>query len=240
MPGGAYVALSGMRARAAQLDRVAADIANVGTSGYRATRTSSVVAERPFFERALDSAIDVVNGPDSVDFTPGALVSTGRDLDCAIDGKGFFVLQTPDGPRYTRNGHFSRAANGELASSDGSIVLGEGNVPIPIADGKVDIEPDGSVKVNGALAGRLRVVDFADAALLAREQGERFSGPALTEARRATGLVRGGSVEGSNVSVVDRVAELTQISASFEALNRGISVLLNDLDGRVISELGRK
>ena len=239
MPGGAYIALSGMRARADQLDRLAADLANVGTSGYKAARTGSMAAERPFL-RALDSAVDVVNGPARVDFTPGALARTGRDLDCAIDGPGFFVLQTPAGTRYTRNGHFNRSASGELTASDGSVVLGANDAPIAIPNGKISIEPDGSVRVNGAVAGRLRVADFADRGALVREQGERFSGPALSEARPGAGLVRGGSIEESNVSVVDRVAQLAQLTASFEALNRGISVLMNDLDGRVISELGRK
>jgi flagellar basal-body rod protein FlgF len=240
MSGGMYVALSGMRARTAQLDRVAADIANVGTSGYKSERTSSVPAERPFFQGALDSAVDVANGPAKVDFTPGTLTSTGRDLDCAIDGRGFFVLQTPAGPRYTRNGHFTRSASGELAADDGSFVLGQNDARIPVGDGKVVVEADGSVKVNGTLAGRLRVVDFADTTGLTREQAERFAGPALAEARESTAEVRGGAIEGSNVSTMERVAQMTQISRSFEALNRGISVLMNELDGRAISELGRR
>lgn len=240
MSGGMYVALSGMRARAAQLDRVAADIANVGTSGYKAERTSSMPAERPFFQGALDSAVDVVSGPASVDFAPGTLAATGRDLDCAIDGPGFFVLQTPAGIRYTRNGTFNRSASGDLAASDGSLVLGRNGARIPIGDGRVVIDADGSVRVNGAPAGRLRIVDFADSSGLTREQGERFAGPPLTDARDAPGAVRAGSIEGSNVSSLNRVAQLAQLSRNFEVLNRGISVLLNDLDSRAISEFGRK
>lgn len=240
MSGGMYVALSGMRARTAQLDRVAADLANLGTSGYKAERGSSMPAERPFFQGALDSAVDVVSGPARVDFTPGTLTSTGRDLDCAIDGRGFFVLQTPAGPRYTRNGHFTRSASGDLAADDGSCVLGQNGARIPIGDGKVVVEADGSVRVNGTEAGRLHIVDFADTTGLTREKGERFGGPALTDARETTAQVRAGVIEGSNVSTVERVAQMTQISRSFEALNRGISVLMNDLDGRAISELGRK
>jgi flagellar basal body rod protein FlgG len=229
-----------MRARAAQLDRIAADISNVGTSGYKAERTSSMSAERPFFENALDTAVDVVSVPGRVNFEPGSLVATGRDLDCAIDGRGFFVLQTPAGPRYTRNGQFTRAATGDLAASDGSLVLGQENERIQVGDGRVEFGPDGSVRVNGAVAGRLRIVDFPDATVLTREQGERFAGPPPTQAREAPGVVRSGSIEGSNVSLTERMAQLTQLQHTFEALNRGISVLMNDLDGRAISELGRK
>ncbi len=240
MSGGMYIALSGMRARTVQLDWVAADIANVGTNGYKAEHASSMPVERPFFQGALDSAVDVVSGPAQVDFTPGTLTSTGRDLDCAIDGRGFFVLQTPSGPRYTRNGHFMRSASGDLAADDGSFVLGQNGARIAIGDGKVDIAADGSVNVNGTTAGRLRIVDFADTTGLTREQAERFGGPALTEARDTTAEVRGGAIEGSNVSTVNRIAQMTQISRSFEALNRGISVLMNDLDARAISQLGPK
>ncbi|RPJ69712.1 MAG: flagellar hook basal-body protein [Acidobacteria bacterium] len=240
MSGGAYVALSGMRARSAQLDRLAADIANVGTSGYKAARTSAAAAERPAFDRTLDAAVDVVNAADRVDFAPGALVSTGRDLDLAIDGPGFFVLQTAAGPRYTRNGQFTRAASGQLSASDGSPVLGEDNRPIAIGRGRVEVEADGSVRVDGAGVGRLRLVDFADRSALARDGDERFAGLASLAAIPASGRVRAQAIEGSNVSVADRVAELAQVSAGFEALNRGIGVLMNELDGRVISELGRR
>lgn len=240
MSGGLYVALSGMRTRSAQLDRVAADIANVGTSGYKSERAGSVPAERPYFDGALDAAVDVVSGPARVDFTPGTLTTTGRDLDCAIDGPGFFALQTPAGPRYTRNGHFTRAAGGYLAADDGSPVLGQTGARIPIGVGPVAIDADGTVKVNGAVAGRLRLVDFADTTALAREQGGRFAGPPLSQARTAAGAVRAGAIEASNVSTMERVAQLTQISRNFEALNRGIGVLVNDLDGRAISELGRR
>ncbi len=87
MPGGAYSALSGMRMRLDDLDRLAADLANVGTAGYKTERTSTEEARRAFAS-ALDSAIDVTQGGRKTNFGAGAIASTGRDLDMAIEGQG--------------------------------------------------------------------------------------------------------------------------------------------------------
>src|SRR5262245_24857932 len=105
MPGGAYSALSGMRMRLDDLDRLAADLANVGTAGYKTERTSTEESRRAFAS-ALDSAIDVTQGGHKTNFMPGTIASTGRDLDLAIEGPGFFEVETPGGTRYTRAGNF--------------------------------------------------------------------------------------------------------------------------------------
>ena len=112
MAGSQYIALSGMRARLDQLDRLAADIANVGTAGYKSERSADAQADRPQFNTVLQSAIDVTTGDRRLDVSPGTMAATGRDLDFAIDGNGFFVVETPAGTRYTRNGHFSRSNDG--------------------------------------------------------------------------------------------------------------------------------
>jgi len=118
MPGGAYSALSGMQARLADLDRLASDISNVGTSGYKSERAATVAAERPSFRAVLDSAVDVTTGGTRLDFRPGTIGTTGRDLDAAIEGAGFFVVNTPNGERYTRNGSFVRRSDGVLTTSE--------------------------------------------------------------------------------------------------------------------------
>ena len=239
MSGGAYVALSGLRVREAQLDRVASDIANAGTAGYKAERSSSRQSERPAFALALESAVDVAEGPIRVDFRPGTLAPTGRDLDFAIDGPGFFVVDTPAGPRYTRCGSFSVSPEGVLVTSDGAAVQGT-NGPIRIGAGAVTADPDGTIRVDGAPAGKVRIADFDDRGVLAREGAGRFRAPSSVTPREGKGALHGGALEQANVSIVERVAHLTELTRSFEALNRGISVLMNDLDGRAISELGRR
>jgi flagellar basal-body rod protein FlgF len=240
MAGGAYTALSGLRARVEQLDRLASDIANAGTAGYKAERATTVSAERPDFGRALQSAIDVAPGPGRYDFRGGSVVATGRELDVALDGPGFFAIDTPAGPRYTRNGQFDRRADGTLVTSDGFEVLGERGA-IRVGTGPVRIDQDGTVHAAGTVAGRLRIVDFDDYTGFAREEGGRFrAAPGRTPVEKPQAMVRAGALEQSNVSMVERMAQLTEVGRGFEALQRGLSVLMNDVDGRAINELGRR
>jgi flagellar basal-body rod protein FlgF len=239
MAGGIYVALSGMRTRADQLDRLAADIANSATAGYKAERAGAAAVNRPF-AAVLDSAVDNAPVASKIDFRPGVVAGTGRDLDMAIDGRGFFAVQTPAGVRYTRNGHFERKADGTLVTGDGMPVLGEGG-PIKLGNGEVKVQSDGTVTAGGAAAGKLQVVDFDDYQSLSREDGGRFRATTATAARSlATREVRGGALEQANVSVVERMTALTEVSRSFEALQRGVTLMANDIDGRAISELGRR
>jgi flagellar basal body rod protein FlgG len=239
MAGGAYAALSGLRARIDQLDRLASDLANAGTSGYKAERTTTVAAERPTFGAVLQSAVDVAAGPGRLDFRPGALEPTGRDLDFAIEGRGFFVVQTPEGPRYTRNGHFSRREDGTLTTGDDLPVEGDKG-PIVLGKGPVTVEADGTVRAGGIAAGTLRLVDFDDVSMLTREGTGRFRAPETATPRDAEATIKAGSLERSNVSVVERMAQLTEVSRGFEALQRGITILMNDVEGRAITELGRR
>ena len=122
MSGGAYSALSGMRTRLEELDRIASDLANIGTAGYKTERAGTVTQERESFGAALDTAVDVMQGNKKVDFAPGVIATTGNALDAAIDGNGFFSIETPAGVRYTRNGSFTRRADGLLTTSQGEPV----------------------------------------------------------------------------------------------------------------------
>ncbi|HEV8210289.1 MAG TPA: flagellar hook basal-body protein [Vicinamibacterales bacterium] len=239
MPGAQYIALSGMRTRLDELDRLANDIANVGTAGYKSERGSNLTADRPAFTDVLQSAIDVTAGGRRLDVRSGAIDPTGRDLDIAIEGDGFFTVQTAAGVRYTRNGHFSRSAEGFLTTPDGSKVLGT-NGPLQLGSGKTRVDEDGTVMSGDAAAGRLAIVRFADAGSLVRESGSilRADGLPPTPASQAT--VRVGSLEQSNVSVVERVAELTNATRSFEALQKSVSILMNDVEVRAIEVLGRR
>jgi flagellar basal body rod protein FlgG len=221
------------------LDRLAADLANTGTAGYKTERTSTEEARRAFAS-ALDSAIDVTHGGQKTNFMPGTIASTGRDLDMAIEGLGFFEIETPGGTRYTRAGNFMVQADGLLTTMDGMPVAGDsGEINVPV--GPVTVGSDGTIRVGQTIAGRVKVVSFENQDALLRESGARFRAPdglEGTEVEDARIFAR--SLEQSNVSVVERVAVMTEVSRAFEALQKGISVLMNDIDGRAIAELGRK
>jgi flagellar basal body rod protein FlgG len=228
-----------MRMRLDDLDRLAADLANAGTAGYKTERISTEEARRAFTS-ALDSAIDVRFGGRRTDFSPGTIISTGRDLDMALEGQGFFEIETPGGPRYTRAGSFTRQSDGLLTTLDGMSVMGEGG-EIRLPTGPVTLMDDGTIRVGQAVIDRVKVVTFERVEDLVRESGTRFRAPAGIEPQEAEGVrLVPGALEQSNVAVVERVAAMTEVSRAFEALQKGISVLMNDIDGRAISEFGRR
>ena len=238
MAGSQYVALSGMRTRLEQLDRLAADIANVNTAGYKTERGADAEANRPQFSNVLGSAIDVTSGSRRLDVSSGVLAPTGRDLDMAIDGQGFFVVETPQGMRYTRNGHFQRTPDGTLTSEDGAVVQGT-NGAMKLGPGEISVDSDGTVKANGVAAGKLKIVSFDNPSALVAESGAKLRSDSAAPVDVAVPSVRSGSLEQSNVSLVGRVAELTSVTRSFEALQKALSLMMNDIDGRAIEQLGR-
>jgi flagellar basal-body rod protein FlgF len=238
MGGTAYIALSGLRTRFAQLDRLASDLANTRSAGYKAERASMEAAGRPTFDAVLETAVDVRSAQVRTDFRGGEIIPTGRDLDMALDGSGFFVVQTPSGERYTRAGHFKRSADGTLTTPDGSPVMGSSG-PVQLGSEPVTIGTDGSIRSSKGELGRLRIVEFDDPKVLLRAGHTQFSA-AVTPKSATRTAVEGGALEQSNVEVVQRFAEMTEVARNFEALQRGVSLSMNEMDGRVISELGRR
>ena len=119
-------------------------------------------------------------------------------------------------------------------------VAGEsGEIRLPV--GPISITSDGTIRVGQAIAGKVKVVTFEREDSLVRESGTRFRAVDGVDGDEVEGVrILTGSLEQSNVSMVERMAVMTEVSRSFEALQKGISVLMNDIDGRAISELGRK
>jgi flagellar basal body rod protein FlgG len=238
MAGAQYIALSGMRSRLDELDRVAADIANAATAGYKAERTTDRQADRPRFDAALQTAIDVAPGGRRLDASAGPLSATGRDLDFALEGPGFFTVQTPGGLRYTRNGHFTVATDGTLTTAEGHPVAGvEG--PIKVGTGRISVDQDGTLHAGTSVAGRFALAQFADTSRMARESGALLRTDATPSPAPNTS-VKGGTLEASNVSVVHRIAELTSVSRTFQALQKALLVVMNDVDARAVDSLGRR
>jgi flagellar basal-body rod protein FlgF len=240
MPGGQYVALSGMRMRLDELDRLSIDLANAGTAGYKSERVGHETADRPAFNDALQSAIDVTTGARRLDTSSGSVEPTGRDLDVAIEGDGYFTVQTPGGDRYTRNGHFSRSVEGLLMTPTGSPVLGDDGEPIKLGAGKISFEEDGRVMHGATVAGRLAIVKFPDAGKLLHESGATMSANGQTPEPADAISIRQGSLEQSNVAVVQRISEITDVSRAFEALQKSVAVMMNDVYGQAIQQLGRR
>jgi flagellar basal body rod protein FlgG len=118
--------------------------------------------------------------------------------------------------------------------------MGEGG-PITLTPGPLAISEDGTIRSGATIAGKLQIVEFASDGEIERDSGARFRAAAGAEPTAVEGArVVGGALEQSNVSVVERMVALTEINRGFEGLQKGISVLFNDIDGRAITELGRK
>jgi flagellar basal body rod protein FlgG len=227
-----------MQTKINELDRIASDLANIHTAGYKTERTATFAAERDFAV-ALQSAVDVVTGGTRTDLTPGTITSTGRNLDVAIDGEGFFAVETARGLRYTRSGNFTRRGDGVLITVEGEPVLDQENRRIRLGPGRLEIEPGGTIRVDDAAAGRIPLwhIDEKD---LIRESGSRFRPVEGVKPRRSDAVLVPSALEQANVSMQDRMATLIEVTRSFEALQKGISMLANDIDGRAITELGRR
>jgi flagellar basal body rod protein FlgG len=241
MSGSQYIALSGLRARVDELDRIATDLANIGTAGYKGERQARIAAERASWDASLASAIDTTLGETRIDTRDGAMAPTGRPLDLALDGGGFFVIETSAGDRYTRNGHFTLDSERRLVTEDGHAVKGaDGPLVIGQREGDLNVDADGTIWNGVTQVGRLAVVEFVDPGRMTREQGTLLGagGQAATDA--AAPIVRSGSLEQSNVSVADRLAAITSVSRGYEALQKSISLLMNEVDGRAIDLLGRR
>src|SRR5271157_1406615 len=161
MDSGYYAAMTGLVARTQALDIAATNLANAQTPGYR--------AEQEYFRSALmgpdaaDSQLgQTVNnfgllGGDHLNLSQGALQQTGNPLDLAIEGEGFFQVQTPNGLRYTRDGGFHRTPRGQLVTEAGDLVLSATGQPIPVPPGDVSVGVDGSLSVAGGVVATLGV-----------------------------------------------------------------------------------
>jgi flagellar basal-body rod protein FlgF len=241
MDSGFYAACTALAARTQALDTIANNLANASTPGYRAQRSvfSAVLAEtgdqvQTPLNRAMNS-YGIMSGT-TLDRTEGALEKTGNGLDVAIQGTGFFVVKTPTGTMYTRNGGFQVSASGQLVTATGDLVQGEKG-PIAMLPGPVSISADGTISSNGAVAGKLKLVDFAPGADLKSVGGTYYSA-AEKDATAAVGsTVVQGSLENSNVNPVSSMVALITAQRGAEMVQRALSMFNSEMDKTAAQDL---
>jgi flagellar basal-body rod protein FlgF len=212
MDSGYYAACTALVSRTQALDTIANNLANVSTVGFRAEHNqfSSILTNAGGgASSALDQAINNfgILGGTSLDGTQGALQKTGNDLDVGIEGPGYFVVQTNDGPMYTRNGAFQVSSKGQLVTSTGDAVMGDKGV-ISVPPGTVSISPDGTISSNGAVTGKLKVVEFPAGTELTTQGSTYYAAPPNTAAAATSSSVRQGALESSNVNPIASMVEL--------------------------------
>lgn len=239
---GFFSAVSGAAAQEIWLEKVSNNLANVNTVGYK--------GDHPTFEALLVNSgagggsgevtapVSLVGIEQGVDLSQGAIVQTGNSLDFAIEGEGFFAVDTPQGIRYTRSGNFTINSDGVLATAGGFPVLGKGGALNVSGENIVALE-DGTLISDSGDIGRLKLINVDDKKKLIKEGGNLFS---LAEGGMEVPVegarVIQGTVESSNVNVVAEMTMLINISRAYEAYQKVIHAM-DEVSAKAINEVGK-
>lgn len=243
MNSGMYSALSGNIAAMKRMDIISNNLANVNTPGFKKDKMS--------FESLLAGNVNPPAVPQAttadpllqkenvyIDYAQGPVSQTGNTFDLAVDGDGFFVVNTPDGPAYTRQGNFRLTADGTLVTVDGFPVMGQGG-QIKIQGSQVEIDHKGAVVVDGTPVGTINVVDFPKPYNMTRAAGALFTAadPQVTP-QPAKSEIRQGHLEGSNVETISEMVQMIETSRYFEACSKVIKGY-DDIAAKATNEIGR-
>lgn len=216
-----YIVLSRLGAQLRSTQVLANNLANADTPGFRAER--AVFAEH-LQPRAAGNALPGDRGAAYAidratwrDTATGALQTTGNPFDLALQGDGFFAVETPRGERYTRSGRFTLAGDGRLTDAEGNAVLDARGTPIVLGpnDTRIEIKGDGSVRSENGPIGQLRVVRFADPQHLKAEGSRLYASDEPAQPAERPGVVQ-GAVEASNVQSVLEITNLTAQMREFQ------------------------
>jgi flagellar basal-body rod protein FlgF len=216
MQNATYIALSSQLAIERQMDVVANNLANVSTPAFRG---EAVIFSQYLIRPRGNQPLAFVQDQGTVrDTRQGPLSKTNNPLDIAIEGSGYFAVQTPLGLRYTRNGHFQRDSQGQIVTSQGFPILGDGGQPIQLPNNtrEITIAPDGTISVHqdGTTAetpiGKLRVVDFAQPQAVTPGAAGLWVTDQTGQPANAT--VHQGMIEESNVQSVVELTRLLSVS----------------------------
>lgn len=216
MENATYATLTRQSGLANELRVIANNVANSSTTGFRAEGVmfSEYIAGLDGDHRSLSMAAARVR---HTDMTQGTLSQTGGAFDLAIEGPGYFLIETAAGPRLTRAGSFTPDGNGELVTMDGNRVLDAGGAPvfIPQGAGQIGIAADGTISADGNPIGQIGLVAPADPKDLTRQSGTLFDAPngfdPLVEGRMVQGFL-----EGSNVNPISQISRMIEVQRAYE------------------------
>jgi flagellar basal-body rod protein FlgF len=235
------IAASGLRARMESLDLLANNIANASTGGYKADREFySLYVAPEAADNDPNSTMPLIERP-WVDHAQGALHSTGNPLDVALSGKGFFAVNGPSGPLYTRNGSFRIAGDGKLTAADGYAVRDSRGAPIVLQTTRgLQIASDGSITQDGVATGKLELVDFTSTAGLSKQGSNYFrvTDPAAASTTPSAATVQQGHVETSNIGAAEGAVRLVSVMRQFEMLQKAVS-LATEMNKKAIEEVAK-
>jgi len=246
---GLYTAATGMQAQMLRQQTLADNLANINTAGFKgAENVYRSYDDQVIGSSASSQAIGQISrGVDvhgtNYDFRQGPLRQTNNPLDFAINGPGFFAVQTSGGGvEYSRNGHFNLDANGYLVDQSGNKILDAGQMPIFIGtDGVSDITVmrNGELHINGDYKTMLGMFDFPRGSNLVRTDADRYRSGATTQAVAASTVstIQQGFIEGSNISSVKAATDMIQVMRSYEANQKALGTQVDTLN--LLMDVGR-
>jgi len=236
------IAASGLQSRMQALDLVANNLANTTTGGFKLDQEfySLFTADEENPSDPAATRLPLIE-KQWTNFSQGVLAPTGNPLDFAIQGSGFFTVQGPSGPLYTRNGSFQLSTTGQLMTSDGYAVLGDGGQPIKTSSSApIQVNEKGIITQSGQQIGQIQVADFTNRTVLNKVGNSYFStGQANINPTPASGAtVLQGKIENSNVAPAESAVRLVGVMRQFEMLQKAITVT-SDMNKQALAEVAR-
>ncbi len=237
-----YISLSRQMTLRREMDVIANNIANADTTGFK--------VENLMVRTEPARPAHMADGPNPVkfvlddgvarDFTQGSMQTTGGAFDLAIEGKGFFKVETPAGERFTRDGRLTLSPEGKLVTEAGDAVQGEsGEIVVDPAKGQVAIAQDGTVSQAGEKVGKVGVFLFDDRSVLAKDQGNLFKNTSNAQPNPDTASrLHQGMLEGSNVNPILQITRMIEVSRAYESVVKSMENTA-DLSRRAVERLGR-
>ena len=228
------VAIAGAR-KLTQLDFVANNVANANSAGFKSEHLYYAMKGKDAQE---NSRIDLGPTATRIDFTQGTLNRTGNKFDLAIESEGFFTIQTKNGIAYIRNGSFMLNKNNELVTPAGDYVMGESG-KIVISGESVGIDADGSIQVDGSVAGKLKITSFSNPDDISRAAAGQYVDSGKAGPKKADNYkIASGYLEMSNVNAVKEMVDMIDIQRTFETYQK-IILAMSDLDKISTNRIGK-
>lgn len=236
-------AASGLRSRMDSLEMLANNLANSSTDGFKLDREGYGLYLAP------EAATNDGNMPTEVpvierhwtDYAQGVLRPTGSAWDLALSGKGFFTVNGPNGPLYTRNGSFRLSKSGEVTTSEGYPLRTRNGATLRLTSSEPpEVARDGTVRQGGQLVGQLDLVEFRNSSGLSKEGATYFRSPDPRQGPVAASAVEvhQGKLEGSNVNAAEGAVRLIGVMRQFEMLQKAIT-LGADMNRKAVEEVAR-
>ncbi len=240
-----YAAVSGATNQQMRLEILTNNLANVNTSGFKEDKLYFHIPDGEEDPRMVNKANGFTMAPPAqpyetrTDFSPAALKHTNNVLDLALEGEGFFCVQTPEGKRYTRRGDFTLTEQGKLVTRSGYPVLGN-NGEIVLRGEDIKINDRGEISVDGNPAGTLKVVGMGNPQRLQKVSGTLFKWPDGKNGEKELNQtkVKQGFLENSGVNPVKTMTEMIDVLRGYESYQKIIH-FLNDVSKKNINEVGK-